>query len=102
MPDHLHLFFGMRPVQSISELMRIVKSNSSEWINRNKFTPSQFRWQEGFGAFSYSKSQIKTVADYVENQERHHRGVSFREEYKRVLEVFDVQYDDRYIFHEPV
>ena len=83
MPDHLHLFFGFRPNQSLSDLMQIVKGDSSEWINKEKFNPSAFRWQEGYGAFSYSRSQIKPVANYIENQEEHHRKKTFLEEYKQ-------------------
>jgi len=98
MPDHLHLFFGFRPNQSLSDLMRDVKGESSEWINKEKLTPSIFRWQEGYGAFSYSRSQIKTVAEYIENQEEHHRKKTFLEEYKDFLNRFEVEYDERYIF----
>ena len=66
MPDHLHLFFGFRPNQSLSDLMKLVKGESSEWLNKQKFTPSIFRWQEGYGALSYARSQIKIVAEYIE------------------------------------
>lgn len=77
MPDHLHMFFGLRPNQSISDLMRLVKGESSEWINMQKFTTSIFRWQEGYGAFSYARSQVKAVITYIENQEQHHRKKTF-------------------------
>lgn len=66
MPDHLHLFIGFRPNQSLSDLMRLVKGESSEWINKQQFTPLAFRWQEGYGAFSYSRSHVQTVTDYNE------------------------------------
>jgi putative transposase len=98
MPDHLHLFFGFRPNQSLSDLMRIIKGESSEWINNEKFNNSIFRWQEGYGAFSYSRSQIKIVAEYIANQELHHKKKSFLEEYKHFLDQFEVDYDERYIF----
>ena len=98
MPDHLHLFFGLRPDQSISELMRLVKGESSEWINIQKLTSSPFRWQDGYGAFSYSRSQIASVASYIENQEEHHRKKTFLEEYQHFLNQFEVEYDERYIF----
>lgn len=101
MPDHLHLFFGFRPVQSLSDLMRLVKGESSEWINKQGFTSSVFRWQEGYGAFSYARSQVKAVAHYVENQEKHHRKKSFLEEYKEFLHKFEVEYDAQYIFKMP-
>ena len=98
MPDHLHFLFGLRPDQSLSDLMRLVKGESSEWINKQKFTISSFRWQEGYGAFSYARSQIKKVAIYIENQEQHHRKKTFLEEYKGFLDHFEIEYDDRYIF----
>jgi REP-associated tyrosine transposase len=98
MPDHLHLFFGFRPDQSLSDLMRLVKGESSEWINKERITPAMFRWQEGYGAFSYARSQIKVVAEYIENQEEHHRKKTFLEEYKHFLDLFEVEYDERYIF----
>ena len=97
-PDHLHLFFGFRPNQSLSDLMRIVKGESSEWINNEGFNNSIFRWQEGYGAFSYSRSQIKIVADYIANQEKHHKKRTFLEEYQHFLNQFEVEYDERYIF----
>lgn len=100
MPDHLHLFFGFRPTQSLSDLMRMVKGESSEWINNQQFTPVSFRWQEGYGAFSYSRSHVKKVTDYVLNQEEHHRKKTFLEEYHQMLKQFDIEYDDRYIFKE--
>ncbi len=100
MPDHLHVFFGFRPNQSLSDLMRIVKGESSEWINEQKLNSSLFRWQEGYGAFSYSRSQVKVVAQYIENQEKHHRKKTFLEEYKDFLENFEVEYEERYIFKD--
>ena len=100
MPDHVHIFFGMRPDQSLSDLMRKVKGESSEWINLQKFTPATFRWQEGYGAFSYSKSQISAVCNYIETQEQHHAKKSFIDEYHEMLKAFDVEYDPKYIFKE--
>ena len=101
MPDHVHIFFGMRPTQSLSDLMQDVKGGSSKWINEKKFIKAKFEWQEGFGAFSYSKSQASRVIAYVENQEVHHRKITFLDEYKMFLEKFEVAYDERYIFKEP-
>ncbi len=98
MPDHLHLFIGLRPDQSLSDLMRIVKGESSEWINKQKFTKSIFRWQEGYSAFSYSRSHIKTVAEYIANQEEHHHKKTFLEEYQQFLDHFEIDYDERYTF----
>jgi len=98
MPDHLHLFLGFRPNQSLSDLMRMVKSDSSAWINKEKFNTSTFRWQEGYGAFSYSHSHIEDVAKYIENQEERHRKKTFLEEYKSFLEHFEIDYNQQYIF----
>lgn len=101
MPDHLHMLFGMRPNQSLSDLMRIVKGDSSEWINQQKFTSYPFRWQEGYGAFSYEKKKISVVADYIENQELHHQEKSFLKEYKEFLENFGIGFQEEYLFKEP-
>jgi REP element-mobilizing transposase RayT len=101
MPDHLHIFIGMRPTQSISDLLQDIKGSSSKWINEKKFLKVKFEWQEGYGAFSYSKSHVKNVIDYIQNQENHHRKESFIEEYLKFLEVFEIEYDERYIFKEP-
>lgn len=98
--DHVHVLIGIRPAQSISELMKSIKQNSSKWINENKFTNIHFEWQEGYGAFSYSKSQLSAVADYIENQEEHHKKNTFKEEYINFLEKFEVDYDEKFIFKE--
>ena len=98
--DHLHLFVGLNPNQSISELMRLVKGDSSEFINKQKFIKAKFVWQEGYGAFSNSQSQIDGVVKYILNQKQHHRKTSFREEYIRMLNEYHVDYDERYIFHD--
>ena len=98
MPDHLHIFFGFRPVQALSDLMQIVKKDSSKWINRNKLSRGHFSWQDGFGAFSYSKSHVPSVIRYVMNQKEHHRKKTFTEEYVEMLEKFGVDYDNKYIF----
>ena len=98
MPDHLHMFFGFQPNQSLSDLMNLVKGESSEWINKKKFTESKFRWQTGYGAFSYSRSQIKSVCTYIEKQEERHRIKTFLEEYTDLLKKFEVEYDEKYIF----
>ena len=98
MPDHVHLFFGMRPTQSLSDLMRVVKGESSEWINQKGFCRTYFSWQTGYGAFSYSKSQAPKVIRYIQNQEEHHRKKTFLQEYEEFLNAFEVEYDDRYVF----
>ena len=99
MPDHIHLLFGMRPVQSLSDLMKYIKQDSSKWINDHELAKRRFNWQEGYGAFSYSKSQLPRVISYIENQQKHHERRSFLDEYKALLETHDVDYDDRYIFN---
>ena len=102
MPDHIHIFVGHRPTQSCSELMQKVKENSTKWINERRLTKSKFLWQEGFGAFSYSKSSANNVCNYILNQKSHHKKKNFFEEYRGILKEFEVEYDDRYLFKEPV
>ncbi len=98
MPDHIHVFFGMRPTQSLSDLMQDIKGDSSKWINQKGFMNARFSWQEGFGAFSYSKSHVNNVIEYIINQEEHHRKRTFIEEYHVLLESFGIDFDERYIF----
>jgi REP element-mobilizing transposase RayT len=98
MPDHLHLLFGMKPDLSLSDLVRDVKANSSKFIKEKRWVGGRFSWQEGFGAFSYSRSQLGMVIRYIEDQQKHHAKKSFREEYVELLEKFGVDYDPRYIF----
>ena len=96
--DHVHMFFELNPAHSISEILRIVKSNSSKWINDQQFVKGKFRWQEGYGAFSCSRSQRNGVINYIINQEEHHSKISFRHEYLSMLEKFDISYDPKYVF----
>ncbi len=98
MPDHIHVFMGMKPKQSVSELISKIKSNSSRWINEKHFVTGKFQWQEGFGAFSYGHSQLDDVIQYVMNQKEHHRKKSFKEEYLSFLKKFDVDYEPQYLF----
>lgn len=100
MPDHIHILIGMRPTQSLSELMQDIKGNSSKWINENKLVKGKFSWQQGYGAFSYDKSQIPKLINYINTQKNHHKKVSFIEEYKRVLDDFGVSFDEKYIFKQ--
>jgi putative transposase len=99
--DHIHIFIGMRPTQSISDLIQDIKGSSSKWINEKKFLKTKFEWQAGYGAFSYSKSHVQNVIKYIQNQEKHHKKESFLEEYLKFLEAFDIEYDKRYVFKEP-
>ena len=98
MPDHIHILFGLRPVQSISDLLQDIKGSSSRWINERRFVRGKFSWQEGYGAFSYAKSEISNVIRYIENQENHHKKRSFIEEYLKLLDEFEVDYNEKYIF----
>ena len=100
MPDHIHIFIGMRPTQSISDLMQEIKAHSSKWINERKFLKVKFEWQEGYGAFSYSKSQVHQVIDYIIHQERHHQKQSFKDEYVQFLHLFGIDHDERYVFKD--
>ena len=98
MPDHLHLLVGIKPDMALSDLVRDVKAGSSKFINEQHWVMGRFSWQDGFGAFSYSRSQLGMVIRYIENQQKHHAKKSFREEYITLLEKFGVEYDPQYIF----
>ncbi|MDA6069626.1 IS200/IS605 family transposase [Flavobacterium sp. AC] len=98
--DHVHILIGIRPAQSISDLMKNIKQDSSKWINNSRFLECHFEWQEGYGAFSYSKSQLTAVISYIENQELHHKKRTFREEYIDFLEKFEIDYEEKFIFKE--
>lgn len=100
MPDHVHILMGMRPTQSVSGLMQDIKGDSSKWINQKSFVKGKFSWQEGYGAFSYCKSHVDLVIDYIRNQEKHHSKKCFIDEYREFLEKFEVDFDERYIFKE--
>jgi putative transposase len=98
--DHVHCFLGLKPVISISELMKTVKAKSSKYVNDHHLTKARFEWQEGYGVFSYSHSQVSSVYNYIANQEEHHKKQSFSEEYLEFLDKFEVPYDERYIFED--
>ena len=98
MPDHAHILIGQRPDSALSDLVGDIKSGSTNFINRQRWVKGRFNWQEGFGAFSYSRSQLDAVIRYVKNQRKHHQRHSFRDEYIKLLDRFDVPYDERYIF----
>jgi len=98
MPDHVHILVSMSPRQSPSELMADVKRSSSLWINEKRFVVGNFSWQEGFGAFSYGKTQITNVCNYIATQEQHHKKQTFQEEYLEFLKLFEIEYDERYVF----
>ena len=98
--DHVHCFLGLKPVVSVSELMKTVKAKSSKFINDHTLTSARFEWQEGYGVFSYSQSQVDRVYKYIENQEAHHKKQTFRDEYLDFLKSFKVNYDEQYIFKD--
>ena len=100
--DHVHCFVGLKPVVSVSELMKTVKAKSSKYINDHKLTPERFEWQEGYGVFSYSQKDVDTVYKYIHHQEEHHKVQPFLEEYLKLLKEFKVEYDEQYIFQELV
>ena len=101
MPDHVHVLFGMRPTQSLSNLMQDIKGNSSLWINKKQLVRGKFSWQEGYGAFSYGKSQIDSVVKYIQQQENHHKKRNFAEEYLELLKLFEIEFDERHILKNP-
>jgi putative transposase len=98
MPDHIHLLVGLKPTIAISDLVRDIKAGSSKFINDNNWINGKFNWQEGFGAFSYSKSQIDNVIKYILNQEEHHKKQTFKEEYIDFLHKFEIEFNEKYLF----
>jgi putative transposase len=98
--DHVHCFFILQPKLSISDVMQSVKAKSSKWVNESKLILNRFEWQRGFGAFSYSKSHVDNVYNYIANQEAHHHKETFKEEYTKLLKAFGVEYDEDYYFEE--
>ena len=97
-PDHIHVLIGMNPSLSISDLVRDIKANSSRWINEKKWISEQFRWQEGYGAFTYSKSQLDSVIKYIIGQPEHHKKWSFKHEYLELLKKYEIEFDEKYLF----
>lgn len=99
--DHIHILFGMRPNQSLSDVMKQVKQDSSKWINIKGFVNAKFSWQADYGAFSYAKSEVPKIINYIKNQEEHHKTKTFRDEYLELLKEFDIDFDTNYIFKTP-
>lgn len=97
--NHIHILIGLNPALSISDTVHDVKRSSTLFINKDKLCLGKFAWQEGYGAFTYSRSQVEKVYQYILNQSEHHRKVSFREEYLEFLKKFQIEYDDRYLFN---
>ncbi len=100
--DHVHCLLGLKPVVSVSELMKTVKAKSSKYINDHKITKERFEWQRGYGVFSYSQSHLHNVYKYIEQQEEHHKKQLFKEEYLQLLKAFEVEYDEAYLFEDLV
>jgi REP element-mobilizing transposase RayT len=98
MPDHLHILIGLRPAMALADLVRDIKSDSSDWINRKKLVRGKFAWQEGYGAFSYGHSQLDMIIRYIQNQEKHHRRRSFKNEYLTLLRKFQIEFKEEYVF----
>lgn len=96
--DHIHAFIGMKPAQSLSDLMQDIKGSSSKWINDKRLVKGHFNWQEGYGAFSYAHSQIDIVIKYINNQQAHHKKKTFKEEYLEILDEYNIEYNEKYLF----
>jgi REP element-mobilizing transposase RayT len=96
--DHIHILVNLSATKSISDLVRDIKANSSKWINQQKWFLHEFHWQHGYGAFSYSHSQINSIISYIKNQKEHHQKVSFQDEFKSILQKFNIDYDEKFLF----
>lgn len=96
--DHVHILIGLKPAVALADLVREIKADSTNFINREKLVRGRFNWQEGYGAFSYGHSQLSTVIRYIQNQEKHHQRSSFKNEYLSLLRKFDIAFDDKYVF----
>ena len=99
--DHVHMLIGFKPHQSLSDLIQDVKGSSSKWINDRKLTKNKFNWQQGFGAFSYSMDALPNVINYILNQEEHHKKIIFKDEYKKYLKEYEIEFDERYLLKDP-
>lgn len=98
--DHVHCFLGLKPVVSISELMKTVKAKSSKYVNDHQLAAHRFEWQVGYGVFSYSPSAVDNVYRYIANQEQHHKKQLFKDEYLKLLKEFKIAYDENYLFED--
>ena len=98
MADHLHILIGLRPAMALADLVHDIKSDSSEWVNQKRLARGKFGWQEGYGAFSYGHSQLDTIIRYIQNQEKHHRRRSFKNEYLTLLRRFQIEFKEEYVF----
>ena len=97
-PDHVHILIGLKPSMALSDLVREIKSDSSNFVNEQRFVRGKFSWQEGYGAFSYGHSQLDKIIRYIQNQEKHHTRRSFKDEYLTLLRKFDIAFEEKYVF----
>lgn len=97
MPDHIHILIGYNPSTPLPTLVEQIKTSSNRWV-KEYHNISMFSWQRGYGAFSYSRSAIDKVIQYIANQEEHHRKKTFREEYLQMLRDFEVEFRNEYLF----
>lgn len=98
MPDHIHILLSLSANCNLSELVKDIKVSSSKYINENKLSKYKFQWQNGYGAFSYSKSQVDKVYKYINNQKEHHKKYSFKDEYIKLLQKFEIEYNFKNLF----
>ncbi len=98
MPDHVHILIGLKPAMALADLVREIKADSTNFINKQKWVHGKFNWQEGYGAFSYGHSQLDTIIRYIQNQEQHHKRSSFKNEYLTLLRKSDISFDEKYVF----
>jgi REP element-mobilizing transposase RayT len=98
MPDHLHILIGLKPSMMLADLVRDIKSDSTNYINKNRWVRGRFAWQEGYGAFSYGHSQLDTIIKYIQDQEKHHLRRTFKSEYLELLKKYAVPFRDKYLF----
>jgi putative transposase len=96
--NHVHILIGLNPSISVSETVHDIKRSSSLFINNEKLCHGRFSWQEGYGGFTYSRSQIADVYNYIENQESHHNKRTFREEYIDILTKNEIEFDQQFLF----
>jgi len=100
MPDHIHLLARLSPTIAVSDMLRLIKTNSSKWVNERPAAAGRFEWQTGYAAFSVSESQVPTVRQYIQRQREHHRERTFREEFLGLLRKHNIDFDERYLFEE--
>jgi putative transposase len=96
--DHAHVVVGLPPTMAPSKVVQLLKGGSSKWIHETFPNMAAFAWQDGYGAFAVSKSQLPEVVEYVANQREHHRSKSFQEEYRAFLDKHGIEYDERYLW----